>query len=611
MLCLVVTYSEHKKTVRLSGVSELRIGSGPDNDLVLSFPGVSRHHALLSWRGEGYLLRDLGSKNGLVVEGQRVEQVLLRSGVMVGLGYSILSVEDLDTEEVELGVRFDSSSPSRPSTFSLGLDNDARAGEGPSLAAVLRLVKKIRMHRTSALEGWCHEILEEGRRVLGAMGLFTYRVDSEGSLVFAGVAGKIPLDGSLEREIVGSSGEAIRELGGHEDFGQEQSPMLLCAATPTVAGLCAVFFPNVKGITSWQREIFEHLATLQKDEVVTKERRSVAVEKDVLELPSGMILGSSAPMRELLQSLRAGVKSDLDVLLLGETGTGKELFAQVIHSSGPTSSGPFLPINCAAIPGDLLEAELFGIQARVATNVAARPGVFVLADGGTLFLDEIGEMDERLQAKLLRALQEREVSPVGASKPRKVHLRVIAASNRDLARRVQDGGFRADLYYRLRQLHFLIPPLRERRVDIPELVVEFARRSMKKYGKSLKGVSQGALSSLLAHSWPGNVRELASEVERAVLLCAGGGTLQASHFSLSALPEKERRAELPTPLPEISNVSPTLRDLVDDVERKAIRDALRRTGGNKTEAAALLGITRNGLNSKLKRLELDAGHLDR
>ncbi|KAB2965053.1 MAG: sigma-54-dependent Fis family transcriptional regulator [Thermoanaerobaculia bacterium] len=328
------------------------------------------------------------------------------------------------------------------------------------------------------------------------------------------------------------------------------------------------------------------------------------------------VLGDSPAMRKLLAAMTPTVCSHLDVLIVGETGTGKELIAEMVHASGPTAKGPFVAINCAAIPNELLEAELFGIEARVATGVDPRPGVFVKAHGGSLFLDEIGDMADALQAKLLRALEQREVLPLGGQKPRKVELRVISASNKPIGEFVQQGRFRPDLYYRLRGLQFHVPPLRERAEDVAPLALAFAERAARRYGKRIAGISRPTFDLLLEHLWPGNVRELKSEVERAVLLCPDGAALDGTHFGPVRWQVEQRRlggghafqsgatAPAHDHAPERGETAPfrTLRERFDEVEREALREALNRTGGNQTEAAKLLGITRNGLAMKVKRL---------
>ena len=262
---------------------------------------------------------------------------------------------------------------------------------------------------------------------------------------------------------------------------------------------------------------------------------------------------------------------------------------------------------------ELLEADLFGVEARVATGVDPRPGLFAKAEGGTLVLDEIGDMAERLQAKLLRVLQEREVLSVGAHHPRKIKVRVISASNQNLAQRVEAGTFRADLYYRLRGLQFHLPPLRERKDDLPALVLAFAHEAANRYDKEIHGVSRKALDLLTAYAWPGNVRELKNEVGRAVLLAKAGGHLESEHFgpvryAVEHATAPAQHAETPTSPVSASTdsqIDPAPRALhgrLDAVERQAISEALLLSQGNKSKAAQILGITRNGLALKMKRL---------
>jgi two-component system response regulator HupR/HoxA len=269
-------------------------------------------------------------------------------------------------------------------------------------------------------------------------------------------------------------------------------------------------------------------------------------------------------------------------------------------------------VNCAAIPDELLEAELFGVAARVATGVDPRPGRFQQAEGGVLLLDEIGELPEKLQAKLLRVLQEREVLPLGGAAARRIDVRVIAMTNRDLGRLAAEGGFRADLYFRLRGLELRVPPLRERREDIPELVLAFATAAARQAGKRILGVSRRALELLQSYAWPGNIRELENEVRRAVLLCSSGALLESGDFAdvrdavakLRAAAHPARAADAGPALPASTAAAAgaSLRERVDAVERQAIRDALARCGGDKSKAARELQISRNGLSLKLKRL---------
>jgi transcriptional regulator with PAS, ATPase and Fis domain len=293
--------------------------------------------------------------------------------------------------------------------------------------------------------------------------------------------------------------------------------------------------------------------------------------------------------------------ADLPVLVWGETGVGKEPIARALHDSSPRRGGPFVAINCAAIPAELLEAEMFGIGHNVATGVAARTGRLVEATGGTLFLDEIGDMPLPLQAKLLRALQEKEVQPVGAAAVA-VDVRLVAATNRDLRARADAGEFRRDLYYRLAGFVLEVPPLRRRVDDVPQLVGHFLRQGSREAGKSIRGVTVKALRHLTDYPWPGNVRELEHEMRRLVYLCPPGGVIDSLMLPDHVLAPAGSSG---SSLPADTSSSLDLQTHAEGLERRLIRVALQRARGNQRRAAELLGISRNGLANRLKRLGID------
>ncbi len=317
-----------------------------------------------------------------------------------------------------------------------------------------------------------------------------------------------------------------------------------------------------------------------------------------LAFPEGYVPGHSPAIASLYAQMAPLVQGDLPVLVLGETGVGKECVARILHLSSARQAGPFVAINCAAIPADLLESELFGIGKGVATGVAERAGRFQLAEGGTLFLDEIGEMPPPLQAKLLRALQQKEVQPVGGA-PTAVDIRVVAATNSDLQRRMEDGAFRRDLYYRVAGYALRVPPLRERREDLPALVEAFVRTFGREAGKRVRGITVRTLRALQEYDWPGNVRELEHEVRRLVSLCPEGQPLESGMLSPPILAPPAT-----APAEELS-LGLSLEAHVERLERRLIREALNRSGGNRSEAARLLGISRNGLALKMERLGIE------
>ena len=310
-------------------------------------------------------------------------------------------------------------------------------------------------------------------------------------------------------------------------------------------------------------------------------------------------VGAGAVCAELKQAARRAARTSSSVLILGETGTGKELLAQAIHAASPRASGPFVAVNIAAVPETLLEAEFFGVAAGAYTGAdkRGRDGKFKVADGGTLFLDEIGDMSLALQAKLLRALQEREFEPVGSNRLLTVDVRIIAATSRDLEKMVAEGLFRADLYYRLNVISLKTPPLRERPEDMALLADYLIEQICRLQGIPLHGISTPGLNRLLQHDWPGNVRELANVLERALLM-SDGDVLESA--DLDQVMPKMKASLVPSAANALG-----IAEVVAQAERQAILAALRICLGNKAQAARLLGISRAALYEKIAVLGVD------
>jgi len=301
------------------------------------------------------------------------------------------------------------------------------------------------------------------------------------------------------------------------------------------------------------------------------------------------IIGNSLPMRQALDMARQVAPSRATIMLLGESGTGKELFARALHTWSDRAAKPFIALNCAALPESLLEAELFGHEKGAFTGAQQRrQGRFELADGGTLFLDEVAEMSPQVQVKLLRVLQESEFERVGGSQTIKVDARIVAATNKDLETEVRAGRFRDDLYYRLNVIQLTLPPLRDRRDDVPLLVQHFIERFSARNNKQVKGLSFEALQALQVWSWPGNVRELENLMERAVVLA------RTETIGLDDLPATMRQSE-----PERRSVTFALGTPLEEVERTLIRETLALTRGDKRLAAQLLGIATRTIYRKL------------
>jgi DNA-binding NtrC family response regulator len=314
--------------------------------------------------------------------------------------------------------------------------------------------------------------------------------------------------------------------------------------------------------------------------------------------PSGELVGASPEMLTIFKSVARAAKSDATVLVLGESGTGKEMIARVLHSRSDRAAGPFIAINCAAIPENLLESELFGHEKGAFTGaIGQRIGRFERANGGTLFLDEIGDMSIALQSKILRALQEREIERVGGGSAVPIDLRVVAATNRELVECVEDGTFREDLYYRLAVVTLRLPPLRDRGQDLDRLVEHFGAHYAREHRRPVRAVSEEALEIIRRHPWPGNVRQLRNALERAVVM-AEGEVLLADHLPVDirrpdASGSRSRQAPARDPICTLQ-----------EMERRMIGRALAETGGNFSAAAELLGIHRNTLRRKMQEYGL-------
>ena len=326
-------------------------------------------------------------------------------------------------------------------------------------------------------------------------------------------------------------------------------------------------------------------------------------------LLSSTMIGTSQPMRALFEMIIKIAASNATVLIQGESGTGKELAARAIHQLSSRHAKNIVPVNCAAIPDDLLESELFGhVKGSFTGAYANRVGRFEMADKGTLFLDEIGDMKANLQVKLLRVLQNREFEPVGASISQKVDVRIVAATNKNLEEMVASRDFREDLYYRLSVIPITIPPLRERREDIPLLIHTFLTRFNADKRHAVKGFSRDALEIVCNHEWPGNVRELENLVERVVILKGSGlivpGDLPEKYLSGKTLHTIPVHAPVVSPDKLLPEGGVCLNSAVDEFENNLILQALARTGGNKKEAALLLNLKRTTLIEKLKKKNL-------
>jgi DNA-binding NtrC family response regulator len=375
---------------------------------------------------------------------------------------------------------------------------------------------------------------------------------------------------------------------------------------PEIPVIVVTAYSSVESAISAMREgAFHYLPKpFRNDEVVhvvrqALEKRQLVAENKALKArlnnPPGLkeIVGRSAPMERVFETIRQAAASRSTILVAGESGTGKELVAKALHRLSPRSAGPFVTVHSGALPPDLLESNLFGhVRGSFTGAVADKKGLFKAADGGTIFFDEIGTVPLDTQAKLLRVLQEREFLPVGAVEPQHADVRVIAATNADLTRFVAEGRFREDLFYRLCVITITLPPLRDRRDDVPLLVETLLARAASENGKAVPSVTPAAMKALLDHDWPGNVRELENVLERALVL--GHGVID-----LEQLPDGVRRSVPRAAAMPAEGLS--FKDAVAAYERALLSSALQRASGVQKRAAELLGLKPTTLNEMLKR----------
>jgi DNA-binding NtrC family response regulator len=588
---------------------ENQIGSVAGNTIVLGVRGVSRHHARLTLDADALTLEDLGSKNGTMANGVRIQRTRLVPGDEVRIGPVLLRLEAVDAADTDLAIIL--SHGETPALVGLpAKDTTAvsaeKGGGGEGLAGALvealhevlevmeGVLARLAVRPTPDLKG----ALGVLRRELGAQGASFFELTRTGTVILAssGEGADLSLHRGLQdfaRSGAGSTAAAV-------SAGSFEGQVPLACALRRGPG-------DRLGIALWGKlrlgrgeiervlRVVLNLAELFRPSPLHESRAQPGARS--LVFPEGYVPGDSTAMTSLYEQMKSLLQGDLPVLLLGETGVGKEFLAGILHASSARRSGPFVAVNCAAIPAELLESEMFGIRKGTATGVVERTGSFQRASGGTLFLDEIGEMPLALQAKLLRAVQEKQVQPVGGE-PAAVDIRVIAATNSDLQQRMDAGLFRRDLYYRVAGFVLRVPALRERKEDVDDLVLAFTQGFARETGKAVRGVTQKALQTLKAYGWPGNVRELQHEVRRLVYLCPDGQALESSmiseHILLTPHPVDPVEGEMPASLDLEANLG--------RLESRLIREALGRAGGNRTQAARLLGISRNGLAIKMERL---------
>jgi len=585
---------------------ENRVGAVPGSQVTLHDPSVSRNHALIRWVGENILVEDLGSRNGTLLNGRLVKTATLRPGDVLSFGSVELALGTVDPEEAELALPMGSTPP----PGKVLQDQSAGKTSPVSASAVpgrwLGILADCAGHLAAGPEADLRQCLEK----------LVNGIDASGAALVELGAGKemaiLETVGSFQATEVYPKLE--RYLESCETSSLEDGRISEAGFLPGQPPLAVVVVPNDGGQVGGLAVIGDYPHRLVSNDLLAAVARLIQDRsgssrpasrhghsyRPELVFPAGFIPGRSAACQEIHSQLLHLLQGNLPVLVVGETGVGKEHVARILHVSSDRRHGPFVAVNCAAIPSELMEAELFGIEKGVATGVAQRDGKFRLAHGGVLFLDEIGDMPAHLQAKVLRALQDRTVWPVGARQAIAVDVRVVSSTNRDLAERMRVGAFRQDLYYRIAGYILHLPSLRQRREDIPLLVGRFMERFAREAEKRIRGITTKALRALCEAPWPGNVRELENEVRHLVYVCPDGQPVTSAMLR----PDFIGGAAL---APEAGSLEPSLLQNVEDAERRTIAAAIARTGGNRSQAARLLGVSRNGLTLKMKRLGLIPG----
>jgi DNA-binding NtrC family response regulator len=548
------------------------VGSEPSCPVRLPHPSVSRRHALLRVEGAALLLEDLGSANGTLAGSQRVHSRAITPGEPLYFGRVAAVVEEI--AESDLQPAFELARPHGTKAAPAAEASGSRAGSSTASLAPLETFTLDHLPGLLAAVGVGDSREQLAQRVGAA--LFTVlpaasvevletRRGEEGML-FAAHFPDAP-GGETERLERHGVHTLVRVEFSGSGFAELYAPL-------AEAALRLILLADRRG----RRESADERASLGS-------------------LPALPDPPTVVPqVRQIYQDAARVARGDVGVLITGESGTGKEVLARYLHAASPRAAAPFVALNCAALPRDLLEAELFGIERGVATGVDSRPGKFELADGGTLFLDEVGDMAAETQASILRVLQEKEVYRLGSARPRPARTRVVAATNRDLGNLLADGRFREDLFHRIATWVVELPPLRRRRADIANLAAWFLAREAARHGLDSGGLSRAAVDALTHYGWPGNIRQLENEIARAVLFLQPGEMLDSARLSPAI---RQAGSGLPQ--------GGTLEQTLAGVERDEILLALERARGDVAAACTSLGVSRATLYRRMKTLEIAAG----
>jgi transcriptional regulator with GAF, ATPase, and Fis domain len=609
---------------------EATLGRDPTNAVAVADASVSRKHCLLRQEEDGrFQIKDLASRNGTQVNGVAVKEQWLRHGDQIATGDSVFLflAEDEDQAVLASRVEFDDSQPTAETKLihpreALYLQPDRLLRELPAKSPVARnlnaLLKISRIvHAIRGLEELQAQLLDLVFEVVpagrGAI-LLAESADQEFNCLYArtreaGQPQLVRVSRTIARQvmkenvaILGVDVAASGSLRDVESLAESEVRSLLCVPLTVFQRVIGcIYLDSTKVANRFQEDHLQLMAAIAGISAVALDnaRRTQWLEEENQRLTSEVrqeqsLVGEGARMKEIFQFLARVAPTESTVLIEGESGTGKELAARALHRNSHRGNKPFVAINCAAIPETLLESDLFGHERGAFTGAAVlKKGRLEVADGGVVFLDEIGELAPALQVKLLRVLQEREFERVGGTHPIKVDIRLIAATNRELTEAVRKGQFRQDLYYRLAVVRLTMPPLRERREDIPMLTRHFLQKYAKRSKVKPKPVSREAMSALVHYEWPGNVRELENAIERALVMGSSDAVL------LEDLPESLLEQESPAELHEGKYHAS-----VKELKKQLIADAVEQTHGNYVEAAGILGVHANYLHRLIRNLGL-------
>jgi len=603
---------------------EATIGRDPANAVAIIDPSVSRKHCLLVLEDGRFHIRDLDSRNGTTVNGVVIKEHWLRHGDEIATGDSVFLF--LLEEEVSHGrVEFDDSHPTAETKIIhpkevIYLHPDRLLRELPAtsqmarnLNALLKISRVVHAIRDleelqAQLLDLIFEVVPAGR---GAILLSDGSVQ-DFSCLYARTRQKnqpqlVRVSRTIARHVISdnvailgfdvASSVPLRDV---ESLAASEVRSLLCVPLSVLQRMIGcIYLDSTNAASRFTEEHLQLITAVAGISAVALDnaRRLQWLEQENQRLTMEVsqdrsLVGEGARMKQIFQFLARVGPAGSTVLIEGESGTGKELAARALHRNSQRSSKPFVPINCAAIPETLLESELFGHEKGSFTGaLALKKGRLEVADGGVVFLDEIGDLVPSLQVKLLRVLQEREFERVGGTQPIKIDVRLVAATNRDLEEAVRKGEFRQDLYYRLAVVRLTMPPLRERREDIPMLTRHFVQKHAKQCKVKAKPISREAMAALVSYDWPGNVRELENAVERALVMGLSDMVL------LEDLPESLLEQNTPDETGE-----GRYHAKVKELKKQLILDAVEQTGGNYVEAAEILGVHPNYLHRLIRNL---------